>query len=126
MKRSLQIKPSPLCVLEYQYRDGGNNKSFGAILLRGEANDALISELKDCLIEKTFFVAEQVEIPPVYQGLTRWGPSSLDHPYHEFWILRPATAVEAGEYECSGDLSDYIERFKKAKDHWDVQLSPFG
>lgn len=83
-------------VFEYLYRDAGNFKTYGALLLTGSEPEA-DSSVRECLEWADQFVAEQVGVPSLCRK--HWesvgeGPSDLDHAYHEFVGLRPATADE--------------------------------
>lgn len=102
-------------IFEYQYRDGGNFKSCDALLLRGEATTSAIQRLASSLIDSEFFYAEEVSIPPLFEGVTKWGQSDLDVSWHEFCALRPATPQESIELKCYGDLDELIAAFEKAK-----------
>jgi hypothetical protein len=114
------------CVFEYMYRDAGNWKSFGSMLLIGDAN-ASRETLRKCLDWADLFVAEQVGIPSLYEAHLAScgsGPSDLDHAYHEFIELRVATEVDFYALKVSGSLGDLVDRMKLAAGHWDVTLSP--
>lgn len=71
-------------VFEYAYRDAGNYKTYGALLLTGRVPAAAEATLRACLESETYFVAEQVGIPVLCTQ--HWidvgdGPSDLDHAY---------------------------------------------
>ena len=112
-------------VLEYMYRDAGNFKTDGRLLLTG--NDAgAEAAIRACLEWGDQFVAEQVGIPSLCRE--HWesvqdGPSDLDHAYHEFVGLR-----EAGKEDLMrpawGSLEVLVERMRAAARRWDVRLSP--
>lgn len=118
---------SPQCsVFEYMYRDGGNWKTFGTLLLDGDSGDVR-SILTDCCESEALFVAEQVGIPSLCTQ--HWtdcgdGPSELDHAYHEFVDLRPATEEDHAMLPVAGSLAALLVRFKNAAGRWDVSLSP--
>ena len=114
------------CVFEYMYRDAGNWKTFGSLLLVGEAS-ASQETLRECLDWSDLFVAEQVGITPLYEAHYAScgdGPSDLDHAYHEFIELRAATDTDFNVLKISGSLDDLVGRMKMAAGHWDVTLSP--
>lgn len=114
------------CVFEYMYRDAGNWKTYGALLLVGNAN-GLRETLCACLEWSDLFVAEQVGIPSLYEAhliACDDGPSDLDHAYHEFVDLREAAEDELKTLTVAGSLDDLIMRMQKAAGHWDVSLSP--
>jgi len=47
---------SSYCVFEYQYRDAGNYKSWGEVLVEGEWTEQTESQLGACCDEGLFFV----------------------------------------------------------------------
>jgi len=112
-------------VFEYLYRDAGNFKTHGALLLTGSEPEADAS-VRECLEWADQFVAEQVGVPSLCRA--HWesagdGPSDLDHAYHEFVRLRPATADEL-TLPHGGSLQALVGRIRAAKGRWDVRLSP--
>lgn len=114
------------CVFEYLYRDAGNWKTYGTILLDGDSVGAC-EELSACLEWGNNFVAEQVCLPSLcYRHWSDCGddPSELDHAYHEFVDLRIATMAEIETLTSSGELEELLERFRRAKNCWDVTMSP--
>ena len=114
-----------LSVFEYLYRDGGNFKTQGAVVLRGyqaEAEGVILG----CLDWGRQFVAEQVGIPSLCAA--HWiavgeGPSELDHAYHEMLRLRRASA-QARDLIPSGTLAALLAKMQAAAGRWDVRLSP--
>jgi hypothetical protein len=114
------------CVFEYMYRDGGNWKTYGSLLLIGDVNSSRES-LLSCLDWANLFVAEQVGIPSLYRTHLEScadGPSDLDHAFHEFVELRTATEADFSTLKVSAALDDLVDRMKIAAGHWDVTLSP--
>lgn len=112
-------------VFEYMYRDGGNFKTGGSLLLSGRGKNAE-AEIRRCLEWDGQFVAEQIGIPTLCEE--HWesagdGPSDLDHAFHEFVGLRPA---EDGDLALPvwGTLGAMLERMQKAAGRWNVTLSP--
>lgn len=114
-----------LTVFEYLYRDAGNFKTWGRLLLSGEASDAEV-RVRRCLEWGDQFVAEQIGVPSLCDE--HWeavgeGPSDLDHAFHEFAALRRA-AKDERTLPVWGELSELIDRMEKAARRWDVTLSP--
>lgn len=114
------------CIFEYRYRDAGNWKTHGRLLLAGDAAGAR-EALHSCLESGELFVVEQVGVPSLCEQ--HWadcgdGPSDLDHAYHEFVDLRSATVEEAAGGPVIGELAKLLERFRDAAGRWDVSLSP--
>lgn len=52
------------CVFEYMYRDAGNWKTFGLLLMEGSC-EGMQGVLEACLEWANQFVAEQVDVPPL-------------------------------------------------------------
>lgn len=113
-------------MFEYMYRDAGNWKTRGALLLTGRAARWEL-EIRECLEWGDQFVAEQVGVPslcPEHFASVGEGPTDLDHAYHEFVRVRPAAAEEAERMSLTASASGFLERMRAAKGRWDVTLSP--
>lgn len=112
-------------IFEYMYRDGGNFKTHGRLLLSG-CDAAAEREVIRCLDWGSQFIAEQVGIPSLCQEHWRAvgeGPSDLDHSFHEFVRLR-ATTDEAADLSVWGSIEMLVARMRSAAGRWDVRLSP--
>ena len=116
------------CVFEYLYRDAGNWKTYGLLLLLGKVTEeaaVVIAEALDC---NSTFVAEQIGIPSLcdqhFKDCGSDGPGDLDHAYHEFFGLRAATKEEVDTLTVFAALSDVVKRFKQVDGRWNVGLSP--
>lgn len=112
-------------VFEYLYRDVGNFKTHGQLLISGTVTGAE-ETIRRSLVWADQFVAEQVGVPALCREHWRAvgdGPSELDHAFHEFERLRPAEARDA-DLTVWGDLTDLMARFEKTAGIWDVTLSP--
>lgn len=112
-------------VFEYMYRDGGNFKTCGRLLLTGRDTEAEGKVLR-CLEWGKQFVAEQVGIPSLCRE--HWeasgdGPSDLDHAFHEFICLREAH-LEDAILPTWGSVETLVARMQSAAGQWDVTLSP--
>lgn len=116
------------CIFEYLYRDGGNWKTFGSLLLSGHATEAASSAIKQALDYGDTFVAEQVGIPSLcaqhFRDCGADGAGELDHAYHEFFALRSATQEDVHALTVFGPLADMVQSFKRVDGRWDVRLSP--
>lgn len=112
-------------VMEYLYRDANNFKVFGQLLLTGKSSDSDFSEIKTSLDSGEYFVAEQVDIPPLYSQLWKYsnGPTNADHAYHEFIEIRSATDEEISSLAVWGDMSTLISKFRYVRQGWDCRLS---
>lgn len=120
------VQGGDFSVFEYVYRDAGNWKSYGVVLLAGFDQSAEARILESLGSGKTF-VAEQVSIPVLCQK--HWddcgdGPSDLDHAFHEFICLRSATIEERELFRVETTLAILLDRFSSAAGRWDVRLSP--
>ena|SRR5690554_1293094 len=112
-------------IFEYLYRDGGNFKTYGRLLLEGwdEQADA---KIRLCLESGELFVAEQVGVPVLCRE--HWesvgeGPSDLDHAYHEFVCLRRPDKDDR-DLGVWGRLDLLLSRMEAAARRWDVRQSP--
>lgn len=112
-------------VFEYMYRDGGNFKTGGCLLLSGR-DETAEAKIRSCLEWDNQFVAEQIGIPALCEE--HWesagdGPSDLDHAFHEFVSLRSAEKKDLA-LPVWGSLATMLDRMQKARGKWDVTLSP--
>lgn len=110
-------------VFEYCYCDAGNFKSWGQLLVEGIVKPEDLSTLSARLESGEFFIAEQVEIPTLYEDLWKLsnGPTADDHVWHRFHDLRPATASEIGDIPF-GSLDDLLDRFRNVN-AWKLECS---
>ena len=117
------------CVFEYLYRDAGNWKTFGKLLLSGQPQPSDASAICVQLESKLYFVPEQIGVPPLQQQHLDYyndgDGDDLDHAFHEFLALRQATPEEMVELQPHGSREALITRIKAVRS-WDVRLSPFG
>jgi hypothetical protein len=114
-------------VFYYMYRDAGNWKTFGALLLTG-TNDGARDLMRRCCESDGLFVAEQVGIPslcPEHFAACGDGPSELDHAYHEFVDLRAASAAEIAAMSVFCTLDELLDRLRAATGRRDVTKSPY-
>lgn len=118
-----------LCVFEYLYRDAGNWKTFGKLLLSGQPQPSDANIICAQLDSKLYFVPEQIGVPPLQQQHLDYyndgDGDDLDHALHEFIALRQATPEEATELQIHSSRDALMDRIKAVLS-WDVQLSPFG
>lgn len=111
-------------VFEYFYRDASNYKSWRFLLLQGSATPADTEDLQRHLDSNSYFIAEQLRIPPLYEELWAFssGPTADDHVWHSFSALRPATVQEM-KAPVFDTLKNFLQRVK-AVEVWDETLSP--
>ena len=99
-------------VFEYLYRDAGNWKVWGQLLLKGAASTTEIASLVERFESGEFFIAEQMGIPTLFHEFrTQFGgPTPDDHPWHEFAGIRAATEAEINGYPIWGTMKSLIHR----------------
>lgn len=113
------------CVFEYLYRDAGNFKAWGALLLKGALTEAQVGEMCSKFEGREFFIAEQIGVPPLYQELWDYsdGPTESDHVWHEFFALRPPEEndlVEGAPWGTANALFTAVSGIAR----WNERLSP--
>lgn len=113
------------CVFEYLYRDADNFKAWGALLLKGALSDAQVAEMKFKFESEAFFIAEQVGVPALYQELWAYsdGATESDHPWHEFFRVRPADENDLAKEALWGTASALFRAITKIT-QWNERLSP--
>ena len=109
----------------YLYRDAGNFKSEGRLLLYGKFTTAADNELRAACCDWDYFIAEQVDVPALYAELYKYsnGPTKDDIAYHEFCHLCVATPEDNFSYPLWGNLESLVTKFKSVR-FWNCTLSP--
>lgn len=114
-------------IFEYLYRDAGNYKVWGELLLEGELTNEEVSRLTARFDEGELFIAEQIGVPTLYEELWRQcqcEPSEeLDHVWHEFSEVRAATSedlVRLTPWGVAAALRAGVEKVEA----WDLTRSP--
>ncbi|WP_154659419.1 hypothetical protein [Arenimonas composti] len=127
------IAMTDLCWFHYQYRDAGNWKTPGRVLLAGRASAEREAAIRRTLESGDLFVPEQVGLPALQaQHLEECGVEDregddLDHAFHEFVGLKAARVASKQSSVPSAALDELIRRFEAiAHVGWDVRASPFG
>ena len=113
-------------VFEYLYRDADNFKAFGQALVFGNITEDFVTELSSYLDFGEYFVAEQVNIPTLYSQLWKYsnGPTSADHAFHEFLLIRLASEQEIASLDLWGDAPVLLDNFRMASQQsWDCLQS---
>jgi hypothetical protein len=114
------------CVFEYLYRDAGNFKARGRLLLEGVLAPDEVERLKERLFDREYFIAEQLNVPTPYEQL--WDecgsePSKeLDHVWHEFSCVREASADDISQLDPWGPASRLLFAVENTS-RWDESLS---
>ena len=110
-------------IFDYLYRDAQNFKAFGSIALEGRISEADRAAIRARFDSGELFIAEQIEVPPLYDRLYEWsgGPTASDHCWHEFVGFRETDDPE----RCpNGGSAKGFARRVTSGNEWDVSLSP--
>lgn len=93
-------------LMEYLYRDAGNNKVWGNVIFSNPLNiDAAVlhESIKNALIDGEFFVAEDVFLPVLrFSSLD----DELDHGWHEYFSVKTTSALSNDALDR--DISEFI------------------
>ena len=100
-------------VLEYQYRDAGNYRAFGEILIEGEVLKSDLDSLAPYLYDGEYFIPEEVGIPPLQPML--WeefgSDNENDHDWHTFVCVRECRSEDM-TLPVWGSKEELIQRFQ--------------
>ena len=110
------VKSTNFIRFEYLYRDAGNNKLWGEILLSNQNGmDVRHAEraIRSSLIDGEFFVAEDLSVP-VLRFQSR--DPELDHGWHEFHSLEVVDDVVAAL--PNRDLAEFLRELESASVKW--------
>ncbi|WP_374354211.1 hypothetical protein [Chitinimonas sp.] len=112
-------------IFTYLYRDAGNYKAWGELLLDGVLSSSDVEEIQSRFEGSEYFIAEQLGIPTLYQTL--WdecesGPSSDDHVWHEFSGFRIASDEDMAILKSWGSTAKLL-RAVTSVTAWDETLS---
>jgi len=103
-------------VLEYQYRDAGNYKASGELLIKGELTKNVLDMLAPYLYDNEYFIPDEVGIPPLQSIL--WDesgePNEDDHEWHSFQSVRKACPEDL-LLPVWGTKEELILRFQNKK-----------
>lgn len=121
-------KHSAYSVFEYLYRDASNYKSWGSVLLTGVVTPLEIQNLTRCLEDSSYFVAEQVRVPALYEALyaLSGGETEDDHAYHEYVALRAAKQKEVAALPVWGSVEDLLRAFRAVEGAWHCGTRSLG
>lgn len=96
--------------LFYLYRDAGNYKNFGEVVFEnatGLTPTEVEVALRDCMIDKGWFVADHWGLPDLHFKEYDWD-SELDHDWHEYEGVE-----ETNEASTNGsDIVGFVSRVK--------------
>lgn len=110
----------------YLYRDAGNFKVFGSVILKGKLNEVERSTVFDAMDEDGRFVAEQIGLPVLYESLHQYtdGPSDVDVCTHEFSHFEEIwTESSRIDGYIWGEVTDFADRFERVQE-WRLEMSP--
>lgn len=110
----------------YLYRDAGNFKVFGSVVLEGRLNEWARAAIVNSLDEDGRFVAEQVHVPTLYEPLYQHtgGPSTVDVCTHEFCHFEEVKSEHApAGSEVWGSSVNFVAVFTRIRE-WAMELSP--
>lgn len=97
-------------LLEYLYRDAGNNKFSGEFVFSNKAKMTVAcveAAIHANLIDECFFVAEKVVLPTLYPHEYE---RTLDHGWHEFsYVEETSREVDAFPEQ---DIQEFLNRLK--------------
>ncbi|MEN3110627.1 hypothetical protein ACFONG_02100 [Uliginosibacterium paludis] len=120
------MSASAYSVFEYIYRDAGNFKAWGELLLEGRLTTEEVARLTARLEQGELFIAEQIGVPTLYQELWRQcqcEPSDeLDQVWHEFSELRVATQEDRARLKLWGSAVRLLAQLEQLG-AWDVTRS---
>lgn len=113
-------------VFEYLYRDASNYKAWGELLLDGDLSEVEIARMTARFEDGEFFIAEQIGVPALCEQLWQECQSAssveLDHVWHEFSAVRPATEADIGRLTRWGSAAALLNAVEKI-DSWKQALS---
>lgn len=99
--------------LEYVYRDAGNYKNFGTVIFcnrKSYSIEWLEKEIEKWLIDREFFIAEQIKVPTLYFTDYAYSPA-LDHEWHQFLGIRLSEEKSNDTY--NRDIDDMLHLLQR-------------
>jgi len=120
------MEPEISTEFHYLYRDAGNFKVFGSVILKGRLDEKARATIINSMDEDGRFVAEQVGIPPLYEPLHQLtnGPSKADVCTHEFCHFEELpTASQPMNAVLWGESDHLVAAFERVR-VWAMKLSP--
>ncbi|HEY9035348.1 MAG TPA: hypothetical protein VIM96_01405 [Pseudomonadales bacterium] len=100
-------------LLDYLYRDAGNNKLWGNVIFSNHLNIELATlheDVKNALIDGEFFVAEDVFLPSLRFDFP---DNDLDHGWHEYFSVKGTS--ELSNDSLNRDISEFINGLTLSK-----------
>lgn len=120
------MEPETWTEFHYVYRDAGNFKVFGSVILKGRLNDKARAAIINSLDEDGRFVAEQVGVPPLYEPLHQLtnGPSTTDVCTHEFCHFEELPSEQCPTSGAVWGSADNFSIAFASVRAWTMKLSP--
>ena len=111
---------------EYLYRDAGNYKAFGAVLLDGPLSTEELERVPGLLANDGRFIAEQIGVPALYGQLYQWsdGPTQDDHCWHEFLAIRVVDERDVSPDAYRWGSAEHFLRTLATVRTWKEERSP--
>lgn len=113
-------------LFNYVYRDAGNFKAHGSLLLAGKLSQKQQTEIVMKLESQEFFIAEQIGVKPLYGALYEFsgGMTHEDHVWHSFvGFEKVMSDSQMVEVDFWGTAAELLRRFRNV-DGWSLRLSP--
>ncbi len=115
------------CTLfKYSYRDAGNFKSCGSVLLSGRLSQSERQLIEGKMESSEFFIAEEIGITPLYASLYAYsgGMTDEDHVWHFFEEFEDVCDSDnIADMSCWGTCEEFAQRFELVSS-WNLTLSP--
>lgn len=100
-------------LVQYLYRDAGNNKIWGDVVFSNRKNldfSVLEKGIKNSLIDGEFFVAEDVGLPSLR---FEHYDEKLDHGWHEYFSIKK-TANSPND-DLGRDICNFVSMLRSSK-----------
>ena len=110
----------------YFYRDAGNFKVFGSVVLHGRLSENARTAVVEAMDADGRFVAEQVDLPALYAPLHlhTGGPSTVDVCTHEFSHFEEVKNADWPiNHTIWGSAREFAIAFAGIRE-WNMALSP--
>jgi len=114
-------------IFEYLYRDAANFKSWGSVQLSACTGEIASAISVLFTSGDNIFVAEQLGLPLLYDGVREHGDGSSihDHAFHEFSEIRPLDRHIDVVEKPWGEASRLRSLIEGLHGQWDVRLSSY-
>ncbi|WP_455233483.1 hypothetical protein [Geopseudomonas aromaticivorans] len=105
--------------IDYQYRDAGNYKTDGSVILEGEITPEQLKAFQEVLFDSQTFIAPQVGLPALCPSRDddRYD-DELDHELHDF--LEFKLTLDSPTHSTTA--AQLVERFAKVETEADWQF----